>query len=468
MLKRIGKVMQYKISRWFAYQILLALFLALPASAQEASIASTENVPLTRELRLKVFDQVWRAINENYYDRNFHGLDWPAQRLSYRPQIETARDNGEFYRALRGMIGKLGDAHTRIYSPDDGFDRYRPAGTTVGLTVRRVEGKAVITAVEANSDALRQGVRPGQVVVKVDGVPVEQVVARLQEELGASSTPIARDLQSLDRLLYGQRDTVLNLTVQDENKQLRSYSLTRRYVEFQRRVNARLLPYNIGYIEITGFGPEIERDFDRAMQSLQWSRGLVLDLRNNGGGFVSTVAWIASYFFPEDTDLGEFITRQGRSSRRRTWKARITYRAPLVVLVSNRSASGSEIFAAAIQERKRGSIIGSSPATCGCLLGVSRTLRLDDGGKLNISDTDYRTAFGRRIEGVGVQPDQQVEIKIADLTAGRDSLLEAAFDTFTRNLIFGARNKPIEFKLQIPALNVSASSRNVPTTNFNR
>ena len=452
----------------FCWLLFLLITPVLLVQAQQASVPNTENTPASREMRLKVFEQVWRAVNENYYDRDFHGLDWLGQRQQYRPQVEAARDNAEFYRLLRGMIGKLGDAHTRIYSPEDGFDRYRPAGTTVGLTVRRIEGRAVITAVEPGSEAARLGIRPGQVVTQVDGVPVEKMLARLLDELGASSTPTARDLQSLDRLFYGQRDTQVSVSLLNDDQQIRTLNLTRRYVEFQRRVSSRLLPYNVGYIELTGFGPEIERDFDKAMQSLQWTRGLVLDLRNNGGGFVSTVAWIASYFFPEDTDLGEFITRQGRSSRRKTWKGRIAYRAPLVVLVSNRSASGSEIFAGAIQERKRGIIVGSNPATCGCLLGVSRTLRLDDGGKLNISDTDYRTAFGKRIEGVGIQPDQRVEIRISDLLAGKDSVLESSLYHLSRNFVFGARNAELDFKLKIPQLVLQASPRNLPVSNLNR
>jgi carboxyl-terminal processing protease len=461
-------VILHKVTRRFISLCLLWALLTGVAQAQVASLPGPENAPLSREMRLKVFDQVWRAVNENYYDRNFNGLDWLAQRQQFRPQAETARDNGEFYRVLRGMIGKLGDAHTRIYSPEDGFDRYRPAGTTVGLTVRRIEGRAVITAVEPTSEAARQGIRAGQVVMQVDGVPVEQALARILAELGASSTPTARDLQSLDRLFQGPRDSQVSVTLLDEEQQARTLILTRRYVEFQRKVVHRMLPHHIGYIEVTGFGPEVERDFDRAMQSLQWTRGMILDLRNNGGGFVSTVAWIASYFFPEDTDLGEFTTRQGRSTRRKTWKARIAYRAPLTVLVSSRSASGSEIFAAAIQERKRGLVFGSNPTTCGCLLGVSRTLRLDDGGKLNISDTDFRTALGKRIEGIGIVPDQHLDLKIADLALGRDGLLETAVDNLARGLIFGLRSNEIEFKLRIPPLLVPAPVRPLPTTNLNR
>jgi carboxyl-terminal processing protease len=435
--------------------------------AQEASLNTVTDSAPSRDLRLKVFDQVWRSINENYYDRNFHGIDWITQRNTFRPLAEQATSNAEFYRALRAMIGKLGDAHTRIYSPDDGFDRYRPAGTTVGLTVRRVESRAVITNVDANSEAAAKGIRPGMAVTQVDGVTIDRVLRKLQEEVGPSSTPTARDLQSLDRLFYGPRDTTLTLTLVNNAGAELSYSLTRRYVEFQRRVTSRLLPSNIGYIEISGFGPEIERDFEAALQRLRETRGMILDLRNNGGGFVSTVTQIASYFFSEETDLGEFVTRQGRATRRKTLRVRETYRAPLVILVSSRSASGAEILAAAVQERKRGQVIGTNQTTCGCLLGVSRTLRLDDGGKLNVSDTDFRTWQGRRIEGFGVQPDQRVDLLISDLLIGRDTTLETAVDQLHLRFLFGNQPTP-EFKLFLPTFEAPALTRPLPASQDNR
>jgi C-terminal peptidase prc len=429
--------------------LVIGLFGGWPRAISAQQAQQVSGTP-TREDRVKVFDQVWRAIYDNYYDKSFRGVDWRQQREVFRPQIESAASSAEFYRLLRQMIGKLGDAHTRIYAPEDGFDRYRPAGLTVGLVVRRIEGRPIVTWVEPDSEAAKFGIRPGFAVSEVDGEPVEKVLRRMRTDIGESSTATALELQSFDRIFYGPRDVPVAVTFVDEEGRRKSFSLTRRYSEFQRRVTARQLPYKIGYIELTGFGPEIERDFDAAMQQMQGTRGLILDLRNNGGGFVTTVTQIASYFFTDETDLGEFITRFGRSTHRRTRALRNVYRAPLIVLVSSRSASGSEIFAAAMQEQKRGVILGTNPTTCGCLLGVSRTLRLSDGGKLNISDTDYRTALGRRIEGLGVRPDRQVELRIADLMAGRDRTLEEAVDSLGRTIAFGPRNAGLDFRLRVP------------------
>ncbi|MGH9854670.1 MAG: S41 family peptidase [Blastocatellia bacterium] len=422
----------------------------------------------TREDRVRVFDQVWRAIYDNYYDKRYRGVDWRLQREIFRPQAEASRNSAELYRVLRQMIGKLGDAHTRIYAPEDGFDRNRPSGTTVGVAVRRIDGKPVVTWVDPSSEAARQGIRPGFTVTRIDGMPVEKALDRIRDEIIESSTQTALELQTYDKLFHGPRDAPVSVTFLDNEERLRPVTLIRRFVEFQRRVIVRRLPHKIGYIEITGFGPEIEKDFEAAMQEAQGTRGLILDLRNNGGGFVTTVAQVASYFLPEDTNLGEFVTRQGRSTPRHTQKSRINYREPLVVLVSARSASGSEIFAAAMQERKRAVIVGASPTTCGCLLGVSRTLKMLDGGKLNVSDTDYRTAGGRRIEGSGVKPDLQFESRITDLLVSRDRTLELAVGQLERTIAFGSRRADIEFKLNVPNIGLRSSTRNSGASQLRR
>jgi carboxyl-terminal processing protease len=411
----------------------------------------------SREDRLRVFDQVWRAIYDNYYDKRYRGVDWRSQREIFRPQAEAARNNAEFYRVLRQMIGKLGDAHTRVYAPEEGFDRDRPAGSTVGLAVRRIEGRPVVTWVDPGSEAARLGLRPGFTVLQVDGLPVQKALDRIRDEINESSTQTALETQTYDRLFHGPRDTPVSVTFLDIEERPHTVTLTRRFVEFQRRVVARKPLNNIGYIEITGFGPEIEEDFEAAMREAQGTSGLILDLRNNGGGFVATVAQIASYFLTEGDGLGEFISRQGRAASRYTQRTEISYRRPLVVLVSARSASGSEIFAAAMQERKRAIIVGANPTTCGCLLGVSRTLKLLDGGKLNVSDSDYRTAMGRRIEGAGVKPDLLLETRIADLLAGRDRTFELAVDQLGRMIAFGSRGADIEFRLNLPNVKLQSS-----------
>lgn len=430
---------------------------AIEARPQVGARAQSAGAANARENRLRVFDHVWRAIYDNYYDNRYRGVDWRLQREIFRPRAEAASNSAELYRVLRQMIGKLGDAHTRVYAPEDGFDRDRPAGATVGVGVRRIEGKPVVAWVDPGSEAARRGIRPGFTLLRIDGLPVEYALERIRGEIVESSTRTALETQTYDRLFHGPRDTPISVTFLDSEGGLRPVTLIRRFVEFQRRVIVRKPVHNIGYIEITGFGPEVEKDFEAAMRATQGTQGLILDLRNNGGGFVSTVAQIASYFLPEGASLGEFITRQGRGASRYTQRSRINYREPIIVLVSARSASSSEIFAAAMQERKRAIIVGASPTTCGCLLGVSRTLKLLDGGKLNVSDSDYRTAMGRRIEGSGIKPDLHLETRIADLLAGRDRALELAVDQLGRMIAFGSHGAGVEFRLNLPNIGLHSS-----------
>jgi len=95
-------------------------------------------------------------------------------------------------------------------------------------------------------------------------------------------------------------------------------------------------------------------------------------------------------------------------------------------------------------------------------------LRLSDGGKLNVSDTDFRTSMGRRIEGIGVKPDQQIEVRVTDLLANRDRTFDAAIESLARAIAFGPRNAEIEFKLNVPNLNARSSGRLAPSMQFVR
>lgn len=434
--------------------LLLALTILIPVSRPARTHGQTIRPLATpdRGERLRLFDQVWRAVNESYYDGKFNGVDWRAQRQIYRPLAAMAPSRTELYAILRRMLGTLGDAHTRIYAPDESFDRYRPSGMTVGLQVRPVEGAPTVTWVEPDSEASAAGIRPGFRLLAIDELPVEQVLERIRRDLVSSSTVTALETQSFDRLLQLGQGSTLALRLADAKGLAREVTLSRRRVEYQRRAIPRQLPHRIGYIELTGFGQDVEYDFDMAMQQMQGTRGLILDLRNNGGGFVSSVLQIASYFFPEQTDLGEFITRDGKATRRLTGLARQTYRAPVLLLVSSRSASGAEILAAAMQEHRRATVVGTHPTTCGCLLGVSRTIRLADGGRLNVSDTDFRTPAGRRIEGRGIRPDMIVGVRVADLLQATDLPLQMAGDHLGRQIIFGRRSAEVDFSIRLPRL----------------
>ena len=169
-----------------------------------------------------------------------------------------------------------------------------------------------------------------------------------------------------------------------------------------------------------------------AREKLQHARGIILDLRSNGGGDATAMARIASAFLPPATILGQFTDRQGNialaletdsmiaSAFDRPAKTQI----PLVILTSERTSSAAEIFVAALQHTPQVTVVGGQ--TCGCVLAVRTRHALPDGGELDVSELDYRTAKSVRLEGQGITPDESVSLTRRDLYSHRDPLLEAA------------------------------------------
>ena len=190
----------------------------------------------------------------------------------------------------------------------------------------------------------------------------------------------------------------------------------------------------------------IAADFGSSLpEKLNGARGIILDLRNNGGGDAEAMSDITATFLGVGVDLGQFTDRAGRnlsiftqvtsalaSNRLKQTKL------PLVVLTSERTASAAEIFVEALRASRRATIIGTQ--TCGCVLAVRTRHLLPDGGLLDVSELDYQTAQGRRLEGHGLEPDEIVIVKQSDLYAGRDRVMEAALKKLAR--IATGRDEP--------------------------
>jgi carboxyl-terminal processing protease len=188
-------------------------------------------------------------------------------------------------------------------------------------------------------------------------------------------------------------------------------------------------------VEFDAFTQPITVDFMRALaDELRDARGLIVDLRNNGGGEAEAMTEIASAFLPAGKSLGRFTDRTGRvtfepqtrSAMLLAADAITRFPAPVVILTSARTSSAAEIFVAAIKEARRATVIGAS--TCGCVLAIRRRHTLPDGGELDVSEMDYRTAGGVRLEGAGITPDEKISLDIKDLRASRDRALERAAD----------------------------------------
>lgn len=388
----------------------------------------------TREGRLAVFDEAWRTIRERYYDPALNGVDWDELRSRLRPLAAEASGETEFYSVLRRLTSRLRDAHTRVYAPDERFDWQRPTHISVGVALREIAGQIVVVGVEREGEAERGGVRAGDELLSIEGEPVAAIFARrLTEEVGASTEMAARQ-QAAARLFKGARDTFTTAAFTNDNKRTTKSIRLRRVLQMRPPALRVQKIEGFSVVNFNMFLPEIASELMRALRrgELRAARGLVIDLRDNGGGHAETMTDIASAFLPQGTNLGAFTDREGRVASTPQTRAAmlfaadavVEFRGPVVVLTSARTASAAEIFAAALQETKRARVIGEH--TCGCVLAIRRRHTLPDGGLLDISEMDFRTARHTRLEGAGVTPDEFVSPTRRDLSDGRDPALARA------------------------------------------
>ena len=333
---------------------------------------------------------------------------------------------------LRQMIASLRDAHTRVYSPDEKFDWWSPRFVTVGVAVREVEGAPTVIQIEAGSAASRTDMRQGDLIVTVDDVPVAEFVAQRIRNSGLPNTKNVRH-RIIATLFDGPAGTSVKVEWITRSRKHKSTVL-------QRYWSQRNLGFNnqrkgkIAVLRLDAFTQSVSLDFSKNLPPiLEGAEGIILDLRGNGGGDAEAMADVASLFLEDGTNLGKFADRSGASFElhtflRRMWRSKTLapIKLPLVVLTSENTSSAAEILAATLQAKGRAQVIGSG--TCGCVLAIRSRHALPDGGVLDVSEFDYRTAGGVRLEGAGVRPDKLITLTRADIYARNDRALERARD----------------------------------------
>lgn len=404
----------------------LATPLSSHAHYDDASLVSTT----TPEGRLAVFDDIWETIEDRYYDPRFNGVNWEAKRTSFRPAAAKATSTHEFYELMRQMIASLRDAHTRVYSPDEKFDWWNPRFVTVGLGVREIGNVPVVVQVEPNSAAAKTNIRAGDAIVSIDNVPVTKFIEQRLENAGAGVDERTR-YRAVASMFDGPAGTTVKVTWSTQDGKVKSAVLqrywTQRELGFSMRRKGKL-----AILRIDAFTQSVALDFSKALPSaIEGAEGIVLDLRANGGGDAEAMADVASLFLDDGINLGRFADRSGAAFELQTYSKRLwrvpqlsQIKLPLVVLTSESTSSAAEIMVAALQARRRARVIGSG--TCGCVLAIRTRHALPDGGVLDVSEFDYRTASGARLQDVGITPDEFTHITRSDIYSHRDPTLTAA------------------------------------------
>ena len=300
---------------------------------------------------------------------------------------ETAKDN--IYKAY---LSSYGDKYTMYYTADE-YKALKEStnGKFYGIgAVCQLSGEGGVLLVDVydNGAGYQAGLRSGDRVVNVDGRDITGM-----------------ELSSAVALIKGDKGTSVTLEVIRGTERL-TFSAVRDAVE-AKTVSYTLLDNNIGYLSISQFEEVTTKQFKAAVEDLQSQgmKGLVIDIRNNPGGVLKTVADMLDYILPN----GLIVYTETKSGKRQEYSGSDNHELniPMAVLVNGNSASASEIFAGAMQDYDKAQIIGTQ--TFG--KGIVQTIRpLTDGSAVKYTIAKYFTPKGQDIHGKGVTPDSIVEL----------------------------------------------------------
>jgi carboxyl-terminal processing protease len=309
------------------------------------------------------------------------------------------------YGALKGMLTSL-DPHSQFMDPqgyqdmkEDTEGKFGGLGIQIGMSK---EGFLSVIAPIEDTPASRAGILAGDRIIKIEGKPTDRV-----------------NLQEAVRQLRGDPGTKVTITIfrakaKDPGDKIKDYTITRDIIKVDSVKDVKMLGNNIGYIRITQFNEPTANEFEKALTKLedQGMDSLIIDLRNNPGGLLESARQIASKFVP----AGELIvSTEGRDPAQKLvyrsdrGKKRLTY--PIVLLVNNGSASGSEIVAGALQDLKRAVLVGETTFGKG---SVQSILSLRDGSAVRLTTAKYYTPSHKVIHEHGVTPDIIVPISEED------------------------------------------------------
>lgn len=346
-------------------------------------------------------------------------LFWEAMALldeHYYGQEELPQGDDVTYAAIQGVVLSTGDPHSSFLPPDDAADFNADLNGEfegIGARVDVIDEGLVIVAPFPGTPAAEAGLIPGDLVLEIDGVSTKGMTL----EEGVS-------------LVRGERGTTVTLTVRREGEaDLRTFEIVRATIVVP-MVTSRMIENEgapkIGYVQLAEFSSNANGQFEDALRELQdqGAEYLIVDMRFNPGGLLSVAVDVTSQFIDSGNILTERLTN-GSTVEHPANRGGVALDIPIVVLVNGGSASASEIFAGAIKDTGRGTLIGETTFGKG---SVQRLHTLSDESLLRITVARWFTPNGEAIHEVGIDPDVIVAVDPETLQPGEDPQLDAAIE----------------------------------------
>lgn len=426
-----------------------ALVVALVAATLPlwAAAAAAQEVDCVRYLdrTIEMVDRYWSftVFKVGAYD-----LEGERQRL--RPAAEEAKTPDACADVLDRLMASLRDGHANLIY----FPGRTPQSTPAGIRLKRFTDRIVrsptgrpverlyVVAIDSTNEAVA-GIPIGSEVLTIDGRPAREVLDSIQQRISASTTWGL--MHWTDRsVLRGPAGSEVTLLLRTPGGETKEVTLRRREppapdapVEPVRYVDHRILEGGWGYLRLRGFDErEVTRQFDEALDALRDTPGLIIDLRDNGGGLVVVLQELAGRFFDRHTVIARIMTRNPGEqvvtrypeplvARSRSW----TYRQPVVLLIDAGCFSACDVFVSALEEHGRALVIGPTRTGGGSASPVAGGITDSfDGVQIRLSYFIGYRADETHIESIGIPPHIVVQPTLEDYMAGRDPILERAIE----------------------------------------
>lgn len=395
---------------------------------------------LTVEERIAGLTQFWSDARQYFvHFDNAPELDWNQTYLDFLPKVMAAETTYDYYRVMMQLAPLLRDGHTNIYPLEQLAERFfaRPA-----LATALVEDKVVITGV--TSKALTSRLRTGDEIVAIDGVPVRRYAEDEVAPFVSSSTPQDRALRTYSyQLLAGDAAVPVRLTLRDGAGRQREETVARggtQDLATYEKFAFRMLPGEIAYIALDHFeSDEGLQAFTQALPRILRARGLVIDVRRNGGGSTFHGERILQHLTREPIPRAMSFMRGSsialsEQSRLVLWEpmaqteqaqhsAAEVFEGPVAVLTSAQTFSAAEDFVLAFKALKRGATIGATTAGS---TGQPTGVRLPGGGWGRICFKRDLLPDGGKLVGIGIAPDIAAAPTLQSIRKGTDPVLERA------------------------------------------
>jgi carboxyl-terminal processing protease len=410
-------------------------------------VTGQELTPAQRRANLESFETVWTTIQDKHWDPKLNGVDWQKVHDELRPKMEAAKTMDATREVLNDMVGRLKQTHFGIFPGEVYRDLESPAVLQAtaktdtdeagpGMSVRVLEGRAVVTEVEPDSPAAAQKVKPGWVITRVGKSVIAPMIERVTNQFRDSTLLDMRLTRSVGSRLQGSTGSKVQVEFLDgadqkvtldlervlpRGKVIRLGNLPAQFVWSEWR---KARP-DIGYVRFNMFmDPEtLASTMAQAIRGCADCKGFVIDLRGNPGGLGGLAMGVAGWFTDKQgLKLGTTYMR-GLPLKFVIFPRPEPFRGSLAVLVDGDSASTAEIFAGGLKDIGRARIFGTRSA--GAAL-PSVIERLPNGDGFQYAIANYISEGGKPLEGIGVIPDEEVRLTRGQLLDGIDAVLNAA------------------------------------------